>query len=40
MIMLNEYGLNLLLEGWDEEENYMMIGDQPPTYLGWHQLNA
>ena len=34
MIMLNEYGLNLLLEGRDEEENYMMIDDQPPTWVG------
>ena len=33
-IVLNEYELNLLLEDWDEEENYMMIGDQPPTWIG------
>ena len=33
-IVINEYELNLLLEDWDEEENYMMIGDQSPTWIG------
>ena len=32
-IELNEYELNVLLQDWDEEEDYLTMDDQPPPWV-------
>ena len=34
MSELNDHELRLLLEDWDEEEDYLTTNDQPPTWIG------
>ena len=31
---LSDHELRLLLEDWDEEEDYLTTNDQPPTWIG------